>query len=110
MRISGQDTTNNANNVNNVNARRPENVVRSTDVSRTRSSEGVEQNNEVSSTDRVELSSQARDIQRAREVAQQAPEIRANRVEEARRTVQNDSLNLNGQVLANRLLQNVLPG
>ena len=106
MRISGQETTNIP--------QRPENLVRSNDVSRTRSSEGVENNsvdssNEVLSADRVELSAQARYIQRVREVAQEAPEIRANRVEEAQRAVQNDTLNLNSQVLADRIVQNTLP-
>ena len=101
MRITGQETTNNA--------RRPENVVRSNEVSRTKSSEGVDNSNEVSTSDKVVLSSQARDIQRAREVAQDAPEVRADKVEAAQRALQSGNLNLNGQDLADKLLQNALP-
>src|SRR5262249_28272434 len=101
MRITGQETTNNA--------RRPENTVRSSEVSRTKASEDVENSNEVAASDRVELSSQARDIQRAREVAQEAPEVREDKVEAARRALQSGNLNLNGQDLADKLLQDTLP-
>ena len=101
MRITSQDTTN---------APRPENAVRSNAVSRTKAAEGVEHSSEVSSADKVELSSQARDIQRAQEVAQEAPEIRADRVEEARRALQNGTLNLHGKDLADKLLKDHLPG
>jgi negative regulator of flagellin synthesis FlgM len=83
--------------------------VRSTEVSRTKSSEGVDNSNEVAASDKVELSSQARDIQRAREVAQGAPEVRADKVEAARRAVQSGNLNLQGQDLAEKLLQDTLP-
>ena len=51
MRINSQETTNNA--------QRPENAVRSNDVSRTKSSEGVDNTSETSASDRVELSSQS---------------------------------------------------
>ena len=101
MRITGQDTTNNT--------RRPENTVRSNDPSRTRAAEDVDNSSEVAGSDRVELSSQARDIQRAREVAQDAPEVRTDKVEAARRAVQSGNLNLNGQELAEKLLQDALP-
>ena len=101
MRITGQETTHNA--------QRSETAGRSNEVSRTRSSEGADKSNEVSTSDRVELSSRARDIQRAREVAQRAPEVRADKVEAARRTLQSGNLNLNGQALADKLLQDALP-
>lgn len=100
MRINGQETTN---------APRPENAVRSNAVSRTTSAEGVENSSEVSTADRVELSPQARDIQRAQELAQDAPEVRTDRVEEARRALQNGTLNLFGKDLADKLLQENRP-
>ena len=101
MRITGQETTNNA--------RRPETVGRNAEAPRTKSSEGADKSNEVSAADKVELSSQARAIQHAREVAQSAPEIRADKVEAAQHALQSGSLNLNGQDLADKLLQDVLP-
>ena len=102
MRVTGQETTHNT--------PRPENVVRSNDVSRTKSPEDVDHSNEVTPSDRVELSPQARDIQRAREVAQGAPEVRADKVEAARRAVQSGNLNLKGEDLAEKLLEDPLPG
>ena len=87
------------------NAQRPENTARSNEVARTKSSKDVEKSNEVVASDRVDLSAQARDIQRAREVAQGAPEIRADKVEAARRAVQSGNLNLKGEDLAEKLLQ-----
>jgi flagellar biosynthesis anti-sigma factor FlgM len=102
MRINtGPETPNNA--------QRPENTTRSNEVTRTKSSKDVENNNEVAVSDRVDLSAQARDIQRAREVAQGAPEIRADKVEAARRAVQSGNLKLKGEDLAERLLQDTLP-
>ena len=102
MRITGQDNTNNV--------RRPEHVGRNTEASQSQSSESVDNSSEVGPSDRVELSSQARDIQRAREVAQGAPEIRADKIEAAQHALQSGSLNLNGQDLADKLLQDVFPG
>ena len=78
-------------------------------MTRTKPSEDVDKNNEVAASDRVEFSSQARDIQRAREVAQGAPEIRAEKVEAARRAVQSGNLNLKGEDLAEKLLEHTLP-
>jgi len=101
MRITGQETT--------KNAQRPENAVRSNEVARTKASEDVDNSNEVAASDRVELSSQARDIQRAREVAQGAPEVRADKVEAARRALQSGKLNLKGQDLAEKLLKDTRP-
>jgi negative regulator of flagellin synthesis FlgM len=101
MRVSPETTHNTP---------RPENVVRSNDVSRTKSPEDVDHSNEVTPADRVELSPQARDIQRAREVAQGAPEVRADKVEAARRAVQSGNLNLKGEDLAEKLLEDPLPG
>ena len=101
MRIPGPETNNNA--------QRPENTARSNEVTRTKPSEDVDKNNEVAASDRVEFSSQARDIQRAREVAQGAPEIRAEKVEAARRAVQSGNLNLKGEDLAEKILQDTRP-
>jgi flagellar biosynthesis anti-sigma factor FlgM len=56
---------------------------------------------------RVELSSRARELQGARTVAQEAPEIRAEKVEAARRAVHRGSLTLQGQALAEKLLQDL---
>jgi anti-sigma28 factor (negative regulator of flagellin synthesis) len=41
-------------------------------------------------------------------VAQDAPEVRADKVEAARRAVHSGSLNLKGQALAEKLLQDIL--
>ena len=101
MRVTGKETPNNA--------QRPENVVRSNEAARTKPSEDVDNSNEVAASDRVELSSQARDIQRAREVAQGAPEVRDDKVEAARRALQSGKLNLKGQDLAEKLLQETPP-
>ena len=101
MRITGQEPT--------ENAQRPENAVRSSEASRTKPSEDVDNNSEVAASDKVELSSRARDIQRAREVAQGAPEVRADKVEAARRALRSGKLNLKGRDLAEKLLKDVLP-
>ena len=91
------------------NAQRPENTARSNEVTRTKSSEDVSNSSEVAAADRVDLSSEARDIQRAREVAQGAPEVREDKVEEARRALQSGKLNLKGEDLAEKLLQETPP-
>jgi len=101
MRITDQETINNA--------QRPENAGRSNEVSRTKPSEDVDNRNDVAASDRVELSPQARDIQRAREVAQGAPEVREDKVEAARRALQSGNLNLNGKDLADKIVQDTLP-
>ena len=101
MRIDGQETPNTT--------RRPESTVRSNEASRPKASEDIEHSNEVAASDKVELSPQARDIQRAREVVQDAPEIRADKVEAARRALQSGDLNLEGRDLAEKLLRDTLP-
>jgi negative regulator of flagellin synthesis FlgM len=101
MRVAGGETTNDA--------QRPENTVRSSEVSRTKSPEGVDHSNEVTASDKVDLSPQARDIQRAREVAQGAPEVREDKVEAARRALQSGNLNLRGQDLAKKILEDTRP-
>jgi flagellar biosynthesis anti-sigma factor FlgM len=63
----------------------------------------------VAAAERVGLSSRAHAIQQAREVAQDAPEVRADKVEAARRALQSGKLNLKGQDLAEKLLQDTLP-
>ena len=100
MRITGQDPSNNT--------RQAENTLRSTEVRRTRSSNEADSSNEVSTSDRVELSSQARTIQRVREVAQEAPEIRENRVVQSQQALYRGSLQLQGADLAERVLQDNL--
>lgn len=69
------------------------------------SSKDVDTRNEAAASDQLELSSQARDIQRTREVAQDAPEIRMDKVEAARRALRSGTLNLNGRDLAEKLLK-----
>ena len=97
MRIDSQQTTNTT--------RRPESTVRSNDTSRAKAAKDIGNSNEVEASDKVKLSSQARDIQRAREVAQGAPEVREAKVEAARRALQSGNLNLKGQDLAEKLLE-----
>lgn len=101
MRIAGQDPANTT--------RRTEGPVRSSEVSRTQSAQEVDTSNEVSTSDRVELSSQARTIQRAREAAQQAPEIREDRVAQAKQALQDGTLPLSGSDLAEKILKDTLP-
>jgi negative regulator of flagellin synthesis FlgM len=101
MRVDKQGPTDNA--------PRPENTVRINEVSRTKSPEGVDHSNEVTASDKVDLSPQARDIQRAREVAQGAPEVREDKVEAARRALQSGNLNLRGQDLAKKILEDTRP-
>ena len=69
------------------------------------SSKDVNHKNETAASDQVELSSQARDIQRVRAVVQDAPEVRMDKVEAARRALQSGNLNLNGRDLAEKLLK-----
>jgi negative regulator of flagellin synthesis FlgM len=69
------------------------------------SSKDVDHRDEAAAFDQVELSSQACDIQRAREAAQDAPDVRMDKVEAARRALQSGNLNLNGQDLAEKLLR-----
>jgi len=52
-----------------------------------------------------ERSLQAHEIQRGRAVAQAAPEVRWAKVEAARRALQEGTLTLDGQALADKLLQ-----
>ena len=68
----------------------------------------IDQRNAVAASERVGLSSRARALQRAREVAQAAPEVRAEKVEAARRAMHRGSLTLQGQALAEKLLQDML--
>jgi flagellar biosynthesis anti-sigma factor FlgM len=55
-------------------------------------------------TDQVVLSSQGRDAQLIREVVQETPEFRDARIDEARDAVATQTLNLNGQNLADKIL------
>ena len=61
--------------------------------------------NSGGTADLGEWSAQDFDIQRARAVAQAAPEVRQEKVEAARRALREGTLTLDGQVLAEKLLQ-----
>lgn len=100
MSITGHDTSRTA--------RYPEDTGRRHEMSRPTSAEGIDHRNAVAAADCVGLSSYARDLQRARDVAQAAPEVRAAQVEAARRAVHSGSLTLKGQALAEKLLQDSL--
>ena len=69
------------------------------------SSEDIEQRNALPAYVQVALAVQARAMQRARAVAQAAPEIRVAQVAAARRALQEGTLTLDGQALAEKLLQ-----
>jgi flagellar biosynthesis anti-sigma factor FlgM len=66
-----------------------------------------DQSNAGAASERVGLSSCAHALQRAQEVVQAAPEIRAAKVEAARRAVHRGSLTLQGHALAEKLLQEI---
>lgn len=100
MSMTGQDTSRTA--------REPAETGRSPEGSRTTSAKGIDHRNAVAASERVGLSSRARDLQWARDVAQEAPEVRAEKVEAARRAVHSGSLNLQGRALAEKLLQDRL--
>jgi flagellar biosynthesis anti-sigma factor FlgM len=100
MSITGHDTSRTA--------RYPEETGRRHAASRPASAEGRDQRHAVAAADGVGLSSYACDLQRAREVAQAAPEVRAAQVEAARRAVHSGSLTLKGEALAEKLLQESL--
>jgi negative regulator of flagellin synthesis FlgM len=88
--------------------RSPAEAGRRHEGSRTTSAKDIDHRNSVAASERVGLSSRARALQRAREVAQAAPEVRAEKVEAARRAVHRGSLTLQGQALAEKLLQDML--
>jgi flagellar biosynthesis anti-sigma factor FlgM len=100
MRMTGPDTSKST-------ARSPAATGRRQAVSHTPSAEGRDRRHAVAVAARVELSSRARELQGARTVAQEAPEIRAEKVEAARRAVHRGSLTLQGQALAEKLLQDL---
>jgi flagellar biosynthesis anti-sigma factor FlgM len=50
-----------------------------------------------------------RNLRRARELAQDSAEIRAEKVDAARRALQNGTLNLNSEDLADALMRHILP-
>ncbi len=100
MRVSGQNYNTSI---------RPDNTI-SGPVSRTGESEGVESFENSAPEDRVELSSEARAIQRARDVALSAPDIREERVDAARRALENGTLVLNGAQLADKIIQQASQG
>lgn len=61
-------------------------------------------------TDRVELTPLARQVQRAREAIEAAPDVRQDRIEAARQALENGALPLPGSVLADKLLSDPLHG
>jgi flagellar biosynthesis anti-sigma factor FlgM len=61
--------------------------------------------NSAGPADRDEGKPQDSDIQRTRAEAQAAPEVRREKVEAARRALREGTLTLDGQVLAEKLLQ-----
>jgi anti-sigma28 factor (negative regulator of flagellin synthesis) len=62
-----------------------------------------------STLERVELSLSAHALRRAREIVQVTPDIRAQRVSEAQQALTNQTLTLQGEVLADRVLANEFP-
>ena len=100
MSIIGQDTPSTA--------RYPEETARRDEGSRPTSAEGIDTRHAVAAAERVGLSSRVRALQQARDVAQDAPAVRAEKVEAARRAVHSGSLTLQGQALAEKLLQESL--
>ena len=99
MSMTGQDTST---------AREPAEMGRSHEGSRPTFAKGRDQRNAVAASDHGGLSSRARCLSRARDVAQEAPEVRAEKVEAARRAVHRGSLTLQGQALAEKLLHDIL--
>jgi flagellar biosynthesis anti-sigma factor FlgM len=96
MRISGCEQHN---------VIQPQNTVRENgEVARSTATAGKDGAEGVSA-DRVELSSRAHDIHRAREIAQQAPEVREDRIAAAKRALENGELQLSGADLADKILQ-----
>jgi anti-sigma28 factor (negative regulator of flagellin synthesis) len=65
----------------------------------------IEDNNEGGASEQGVLLAQARALHCARTVAQAAPEVRVAKVEAARRALQERTLTLDGQALAEKLLQ-----
>ena len=59
-------------------------------------------------TDVIELSSRAKETQRLHDTLQDTPEVRDARVAEAKRALEEGTLNLNGQDLAAKLLDDPL--
>ena len=59
-------------------------------------------------TDAIELSSRAKQTQRIHDTLQDTPEVRDARVAEAKRALAEGTLNLNGQDLAAKLLDDPL--
>ena len=102
MRISGYDPSQNI---------RPEHSVQGNGaVSRSETVNGRDHVKTPGSTDRVELSARARDLQHAREVVEATPEIREERVTAAQQALENGTLPLQGAVLADKLLSDPLHG
>lgn len=88
--------------------RSPAETGRRHEEARTTSATDIDHKNAVAASERVGLSARAGALQRAREVAQAAPEVRAEKVEAARRAVHCGRLTLQGQVLAEKLLEELL--
>ena len=100
MSMTGQDTARTV--------RSPAETGRRHEGSRTMGATDLDHRNVEAASERVRLSSRARALQWAQEVAQAAPEVRAAKVEAARRAVHRGHLTLQGQALAEKLLQDLL--
>jgi anti-sigma28 factor (negative regulator of flagellin synthesis) len=89
-------------------AQDPAEMGRRHEESRTTCATDRDQRNVGAAAERVGLLSRACGISRAREVVQAVPEVRAAKVEAARRAVHRGHLTLQGQALAEKLLQDLL--
>ena len=67
------------------------------------------QNRLPSSAPHEGIAERQRNLRRARELAQDSAEIRAEKVDAARRALQNGTLNLNSKDLADALMRHMLP-
>lgn len=95
MRITGYEALNSA---------RHDNVVREGGPVTQGKSPAVTVSTVISGPDRVELSARVRDIQRIQEVVQQTPEMREDRIAEAKTALQSGTLSLGGAELTPKLL------
>ena len=55
-------------------------------------------------TERVDLSSEAKDIQKIKEILDQAPEVREEKVQELKQQIENGSYSINSGMIADEML------
>jgi flagellar biosynthesis anti-sigma factor FlgM len=87
---------------------RPDNTVQDSSAVSRRTAAGKQAGASSASVDRVELSAQAREVQQVREIVHAAPEIRTARVAEAKQALANQTLPLQGEALADKLIADTL--